>query len=226
MQINDLVSRVEQRLEKLGLTHTEASRRATGSTETIRNWMRKAKSGDGGGAGLRSLDAVAGVLRTNVTWLTTGTGPEEGDAEVIVPVEAPLLTWVSAGQLSSDSAVDEAIGTARAILPPGDWIALRVEGESMDRISPPGSIIFVDRGDKRLVTGGFYVIDDGEGSTTYKRFQAYPMKKGKAAPAIPRGRWREGWFEPVSKNKELPAFRPDNEPKIVGRVKLTQLDLT
>lgn len=125
-------------------------------------------------------------------------------------VEAPLIAWVSAGQLMSDSAIDEAIGTAKAVLGPGDWIALRVEGESMDRISPPGSIIFVDRSDKRLSNGGFYVIDDGEGQSTYKRFVA----------------GEEMRFEPVSKNKELLAIYPDNEPTIVGRVKLTMLDLT
>lgn len=128
----------------------------------------------------------------------------------LVATVAPVIAWVSAGQLMSDSAIDEAIGTARAVLGPGDWIALRVEGESMDRISPPGSIIFVDRKDKRLVNGAFYVIDDGEGEATYKRFVAGEQMK----------------FEPVSKNKDLPAIYPDNEPTIVGRVKLTMLDLT
>lgn len=209
MNIKGLVARIEQRLEKVGLTHTEASRRATGSSETIRSWIRAAKRGEDVGASVRSLRSVAEILNTNVPWLAEGVGPEEGDPASLLAIEAPLLTWVSAGQLSSDAAVDEALGTARAVLPPGDWIALRVEGESMDRISPPGSIIFVDRGDKRLVTGGFYVIDDGEGRATYKRFQANPMR-----------------FEPVSKNKELPAIYPDNEPTVVGRVKLTMLDLT
>lgn len=191
------------------MTHTEASRRATGSTETIRNWMRAAEKGRKAGVSLRTLEPVARVLRTSALWLSEESGPEEGDPSGLFATEAPLVSWVSAGQLSSDAAVDEALGTAKAVLPPGDWIALRVEGESMDRISPPGSIIFVDRADKRLVTGAFYVIDDGEGGTTYKRFQARPMR-----------------FEPVSKNKALEALYPDNEPTIVGRVKLTTLDLT
>lgn len=128
----------------------------------------------------------------------------------LVATEAPLISWVSAGHLMSDSAIDEAIGTAKAVLGPGDWIALRVEGESMDRISPPGSIIFVDRSDKRLANGAFYVIDDGEGHSTYKRFVAGDEMR----------------FEPVSKNKDLKPIYPDNEPTVVGRVKLTMLDLT
>lgn len=209
MKIRDLTARIWARLETKGLSAAEASRRATGSADTIRNWKRAADKGDDVGPGIKNLAAVAEVLGTNVPWLMDGIGPEDGPANALVPIEAPLLTWISAGQLSSDSAVDEALGTAQAILPHGDWIALRVEGESMDRISPPGSIIFVDRADKRLVNGGFYVIDDGEGRSTYKRFVANPMR-----------------FEPVSKNKDLPAIYPDNEPTIVGRVKLTTLDLT
>lgn len=209
MEIKDLVRRIDIRLEKLGVTHTEASRNATGSTETIRNWRRAAKDGRNVGVAQRTLDAVARELRTNALWLAEEIGPEEGEPAELFATEVPLVSWVSAGKLSSDSAVDEALGAAKAVLPSGDWIALRVDGESMDRISPPGSIIFIDRRDKRLVNGGFYVIDDGEGGSTYKRFRAGPMR-----------------FEPVSKNKDLPTLFPDNEPTIVGRVKLTTLDLT
>jgi hypothetical protein len=150
----------------------------------------------------------AKALGVSLQWLFFGEGnPHDADPEpVIAALEVPLFTSVTAGLLS-DNPVDEAMGTAKAALPPGDWIAFRVDGESMDRISPPGSIIFVDRADKRLVNGGFYVIDDGTGQSTYKRFVA-PMK-----------------FEPVSKNKSLEPFYPDNEPTIIGRVKLTTLSL-
>lgn len=209
MEIKDLVRRINVRLKKLQTTHTQVSRDATGSTETIRNWVRAAKDGKNVGVAQRTLEAVARELRTNALWLSEEVGPEEGGPAELFATEAPLVSWVSAGQLSTDSAVDEALGTAKAVLPAGDWIALRVDGESMDRISPPGSIIFVDRYDKRLVNGGFYVIDDGEGGSTYKRFRARPTR-----------------FEPVSKNKDLPTLFPDNEPTIVGRVKLTTLDLT
>lgn len=151
----------------------------------------------------------AKALGVNLHWLFTGEGgPHDADPEATVAaLEVPLYTSVSAGLLG-ESLADEPLGTAKAALPPGDWIAFRVDGESMDRISPPGSIIFVDQADKRLVNGGFYVIDDGTGRTTYKRFVP-PMK-----------------FEPVSKNKSLEPFYPDNEPVIIGRVKLTTLSLT
>lgn len=210
MEMKAILQRIRRRLSALDMKPATASRLATGSPDLIRNWERGVREGKNPGASTNTLSALASVLGTNVPWLVDGTGQEVGEPLAMAVVEAPLVSWVSAGVLTSDSAIDAAIGTARAVLQPGDWIALRVEGESMDRISPPGSIIFVDRRDKRLVTGGFYVIDDGNGNATYKRF------------VTERGRMR---FEPVSKNKDLPAIFPDNEPTVVGRVKLTMLDL-
>lgn len=211
MNMQEILRRVDSRLNKLDMKAATASREATGSPDLIRNWKRAVENGKNPGATTSTLTRLAKVLRTNVPWLIEEVGDENAiEASLDYAVEVPLLSWVSAGMLSSEAVADEAIGTAKAVLGEGDWIALRVEGESMDRISPPGSIIFVDRSDKRLVTGGFYVIGDGEGNSTYKRFQAQPKMR----------------FEPVSKNKELPAIFPDNEPTIVGRVKLTMLDLT
>jgi len=211
MNMREILRRVDIRLAKVGKTAAGASREATGSPDLIRNWRRAVQAGKNPGASTLTLSKLAVVLKTNVPWLTEEVGDENSlETSLMFVREVPLVSWISAGVLSSDLAIDEAIGTAKAALGDGDWIALRVEGESMDRISPPGSIIFVDRSDRRLVTGGFYVIDDGEGNSTYKRFQAQPRMR----------------FEPVSKNKELPAIYPDNEPTIVGRVKLTMLDLT
>ena len=41
----------------------------------------------------------------------------------------------------------------------------------MNKISPPESIIFVNRRDKRLVANACYVIADENGATTYKRYR-------------------------------------------------------
>lgn len=140
--------------------------------------------------------------------------PEELLSESATPsIRAPLIAWVSAGAMRGNDLSDEQLGVVSAFgLPPGDWIALRVEGDSMDRISPPGSIIFVNRKDKRLVGNALYVIDDGEGNATYKRF-----RPGKTGP-----RFR---FEPVSANADLDALFPENEPTIIGRVRRTMLDM-
>jgi SOS-response transcriptional repressor LexA len=131
-----------------------------------------------------------------------------GSSEVHPEMMAvPLLSWISAGELTRDDVAQEAIGTiAVADLPEGDWIALEVKGTSMDRISPPGSNIVLNRKDKRLVPNACYVIDDGEGNATYKRFRPNPMR-----------------FEPVSTDPSHETLFPDNEPTIVGRVGLSQI---
>lgn len=116
----------------------------------------------------------------------------------------PLVSWVSAGALARDDVADEQLGKIIVSdLPKGDWIALRVEGTSMDRISPPESIIFIDRSDKRLVSNALYVIDDGEGNATYKRYRPGPPPR----------------FEPVSTDASHEPIFFENEPLIIGRVR-------
>jgi len=133
------------------------------------------------------------------------------DGEGIPTITVPLISWVSAGSMMRDDVVDEALGSLRvADLPAtADWIALRVEGDSMDRISPPGSIIFVDRRDNRLVANGCYVIADDEGNATYKRYRPSPIVR----------------FEPVSNNTAHEPIFPENDPIIVGRVKRSMINM-
>lgn len=130
-------------------------------------------------------------------------------------VAAPLISWVSAGKLEkpdvsildlSDSERVSAVG----LDPGGRWIALRVSGDSMDRISPPESIIFVNLKERKLIPNACYVIEDEEGGSSYKRYRPDPA------------RW-----EPVSINKKHKPYlvEGDRGPKIIGRVKRTVLDL-
>ena len=81
----------------------------------------------------------------------------------------------------------------------------------MDRISPPGSIIFVDIKDRRLVANACYVIrDEVEGGSSYKRYRPSPA------------RW-----EAVSTSKRHKPYliKGDRAPTVIGRVKRTVLDL-
>jgi len=129
-------------------------------------------------------------------------------------VPTPLVSWVSAGDPKVADAVLETDDTpkvyAPGLDPRGDWIALRVEGTSMDRISPPDSIILVNRRDKRLVPNACYVISlDEEGEATYKRYRPDPER-----------------FEPVStQDHETLYFPQSSAPRIIGRVRRTILDL-
>lgn len=187
---------------------------------------------DAGGIGPTALAAAVGTSKQNVArwaaqerklpleWAEAiGRYLAIDIAELLLPnrgpVGAPLISWVSAGVLKTPGIVLE-LGEAKTAYvhgldPKGDWIALQVEGDSMDRISPPESIIFVDRKDRRLVTNACYVIADAEGGeATYKRFRANP------------DRW-----EPVSTNPEHePVFvKEGSEPAIVGRVRKTLLSM-
>ncbi|WP_425491903.1 LexA family transcriptional regulator [Kaustia mangrovi] len=130
------------------------------------------------------------------------------------PLLAPLISWVSAGELlSADHTHD--FGDAPHIPcpgldPMGEWIALRVEGDSMDRISPPDSVIFVNLRDRNLVANGCYIISNDDGASGYKRWRPNP----------------ERW-EAVSTN---PAHEPKfvlngSGPRIIGRVRRTMLDM-
>lgn len=153
------------------------------------------------------LPALAQALGVGVHELDPSYTP---DAEGIPTLSVPYLAWVSAGAMIRDDIADEALGHIRvADLPvSGDWIALKVSGDSMDRISPPDSIIFVDRSDRNLVPNGCYVISDVEGNATYKRYRSSPVR-----------------FEPVSSNPRHEPIFPDNDPIVVGRVRRSILNM-
>jgi transcriptional regulator with XRE-family HTH domain len=130
------------------------------------------------------------------------------DASGLPTTSVPVVTWVSAGDLLQPDVAVERLSTLYFTdLAPGDWVALRVQGESMNRISPDGSIIIVNRRDKTLVPNKCYVIDDGEGRATFKRYRSNPDR-----------------FEPVSTD-DFPTIFPDNTPKIIGRVHRSIIDL-
>lgn len=150
------------------------------------------------------LPQIARALGSAVSDIDPNYQGETPEAQII-----PLLSWISAGAMLREDVADEALGIISVSdLPPGDWIALKVVGDSMDRISPPDSTIFVDRRDKSLVANALYVIADDEGNATYKRFRPGPPRR----------------YEPVSVNPVHEPIIPEHDPLIVGRVKRTTLD--
>lgn len=192
----DYARRLQEARERRGFTSARAAAEFFG---WVYDSYAQHENGTRGIA--RAASKYAKAFRVSEAWLLTGEGQPGSDLIV------PHLSWVSAGAMMRDDVSDEAIGTIEvAGLPPGDWFALTVRGTSMDRISPPDSVIFVNRKDKRLVANACYIIDDGEGMATYKRYRPDPMR-----------------FEPVSTDPSHETLFPDNEPAIVGRVGLTML---
>lgn len=127
--------------------------------------------------------------------------------------QIPLLSWVSAGQVADLGALEEASAAERiavADLPPGDYFATDVRGDSMDRVSPDGSRIIVNFADKRLVAGKAYIFSL-RGETTYKFYQPNP---------VPR-------LEPFSTNPSHRTIFLDERDSwdVVGRVWRSYIDL-
>ncbi|PRX09997.1 UNVERIFIED_ORG: SOS-response transcriptional repressor LexA [Martelella mediterranea] len=152
---------------------------------------------------VRAAARYAKAFRISEGWLLTGDGDAPGPA-------IPLVSLVSAGKLEQPNGYipsDEFVTVPAGGLPAGDWIALRVEGDSMDDYSPPGSIIFVNRRERDPVDGGFYVVCTDDGEATYKRYRANPER-----------------LEPQSSNKAHETIFPQGSLTIIGRVRRTMLD--
>lgn len=175
---------IEQLAERTGLSVGYISRMASGKRNVS----------------LKNLSKIADALKVSPTELI----------EEQRPVDIPIVSWVSAGMMLRDDGQQDAIGSIQMpdLDPRGNWIALKVEGDSMDRISPPGSLIFVDLDDRELIPNGCYVIADSDNHVTYKRFRSNPPR-----------------FEPVSTNLALQPIYPDGDPTVIGRVRRSLIDM-
>lgn len=125
----------------------------------------------------------------------------------------PLVSWVSAGRLAAEEAVRNVDIEKHVIatdLPKGDWIALRVRGDSMDRIAPDGSVIFVNRSDTEPKEDKLYVFSLGDtGEATFKRFRG-----GKTIR-----------LQPFSSNSDHETITAPEDLRVVGRVRRVITDL-
>ena len=120
--------------------------------------------------------------------------------------DVPLVSMVSAGNLRAQAGVTEEDIIRRikvGDLTKGDWIALQVEGDSMNRVAPDGAIILVDRSDDRLIDGRFYIFSLDGGDTTFKMFKRNPNR-----------------MQPYSTNADHMAWPADRDDLYVfGRVR-------
>jgi SOS-response transcriptional repressor LexA len=197
-----ILERIDATIKKLGISERALSMRANNTPDLVRNWRTKDVL-----PRLDTLIQVANALGRSPEWLAFGAGAED-------KIWIPRISWVNAGSFGvadSVDALDDHPKIEVAGLPPGEYVALDVVGDSMDRISPPGSIVIVDRSDRRLVHNACYVVQDGEGGATYKRYRQSPIR-----------------FEPVSNNPEHEPLYPENDnlPTIFGRVVRSTIDLT
>lgn len=89
MMLKDILKRIDQRLDALGLTESVASKNAGLSDSAIRNVRRAVKSGKDQGVSTRTLELLAPVLKTSVGWLTTGEGEPIADSLDLLVAQIP-----------------------------------------------------------------------------------------------------------------------------------------
>lgn len=208
MAINELIQRVDRRLRELGIGAVEAAASVDGLE---RNYIRDLLEGKKRSFSQSKLPLVAKALQWSIPEVLGDPSPRKERASTKI-FEVPLLDSVTAGKLKTPSSqvpIEDVPLLAFADLGRGDWFALKVEGDSMDRYSPEGSIIVVNKADRDLINGRCYVFSL-EGRVTYKV-------------------WRGGeppYLAPHSTNPDnAPIFFKKRDLEVIGRVKRTVLDL-
>lgn len=157
---------------------------------------------------IQSLAQLLGIDRSDLY-----RHPDDVPSEAPHVMDVPRVSWVTAGELGDQAAAFDFSDfpmEAGVDLPSGRYIALKVEAgaNSMNKISPPESIIFVNLDDRRLVPNACYVIADEQGRATYKRYR--PNENPVFQPAS---------YEEV----EPPTL--DGAITVVGRVRRSQIDM-
>jgi repressor LexA len=90
-----------------------------------------------------------------------------------------------------------------------DAFVVIVEGDSMDLVAAHGEGIIVDPRDLDLIAGKYYIVANGEGETTFKRYMENPAR-----------------LEPCSSNKSHKSIFPGRDIfTIVGRARKKVADL-
>ncbi len=202
--------RLTRALSETGMSWPEAARRFGWSYNTL-----KSNANGNAAFGFKKAMVYAARLKVRAEWLYAGTEPmrEPTKAERRAAIDVPVVGWVQAGQLTDRTAIHD-MGDVDYVttdgLGPGEWFATDVQGDSMDRVSPEGSRIFVNADDRTLVAGRFYLFSL-RGETTYKRYYDDPIQR----------------LEPFSTNPSNRAIflTKDNDWLVVGRVVRSIIDV-
>jgi len=211
--LKDIYDRIVQRLDATGLGGREACRAAGLHPDTLRNIKRALEAGTGSRTGIssRTIAALAPVLGTTGAWLMEGSTERSAAPAQDWGATLSLVDWGSVGlYAAADLPVpdDRNLGEPCGRWPSG-YFATRVPDNAMNRISPAGSYIVVDRGDRSTAEGLCYlaVLD---GVPMFRRWFAQPDRA-----------------EPFSSDPgfKIEYLTPGRSWQIIGRVRRTLLDI-
>ncbi len=207
---DQIIARLADRLAELKITENDASTRA-GLERTFLSQLRRSPAR---WPRVDNLQRICDALGLRMYFVTTGRGPRLiGERDYGADIaEVPLVSWVAATGFSETTAVERGDDLSYLPvpgLPRGDFIALRVVGDSMNLIAPDNSVIVVDRSDTALKPGNFYVFATPDhGEATFKRWRSRPDR-----------------LEPYSTNPAHDPIYPESPPTVIGRVRKVMLDL-
>lgn len=152
--------------------------------------------------------------RLDVTpeWLLWGRSAPSDNAASAPLFSMPVISWATAGKLGDPSTQIPEVDAPLIVLnglESGNYFATRVDGDSMNIVSPEGSTIIVNRSEIDLIPGRAYIFSH-RGKTTYKRWQDDPPR-----------------LQPYSTNPANEAIFPKSADDwdVVGRVRRTIFDL-
>jgi SOS-response transcriptional repressor LexA len=150
-------------------------------------------------------------FRVRAEWLYDGSGPmREIGRPARAPQEIPVIGWVSAGKVADIGQVEEEDRFIAGGLPPGEYFATEIVGDSVDRIAPEGARIIVNAADRNPRDGKFYIFAH-HGEPTVKRYRSKPVRR----------------LEPFSTNPQHePIFIGEKGWRCIGRVVRSVIDLS
>lgn len=177
MGLVDILSRIKERRDELGLSEGAVSIQAGLSRDGIRNWRRRVEAGeDAAGATVNALEGVARVLRVSETWLIHGIG--DGPQTSLISV----IGKVGAGAPVPLCDADEVQGGIFQVAAPpqllrrgpvSQFAAVMVEGNSMIPVYEPGEILFYSRATHEGIldedVGRACIVEDANGMAWVKQ---------------------------------------------------------
>lgn len=149
----------------------------------------------------KAAELYAKAFGTTAGWLLFGEHP----VIEVEDVKIPLVSMVSAGRMRDQAGVfqtDIEKYVHLNDLPTGDWIALTVEGDSMNRLAPDGSVVIVNRADDVLIDGKFYIFSLDGSQATFKTFRRGPDR-----------------LQPFSTNPDFMSTPVSEDLYVFGRVR-------
>lgn len=141
------------------------------------------RSHENGGRGfdVEAAQRYGKAFGVNPIWLL-GLGVEADDPELPGRGNGAQLGSIPIVGAVQGGNWREAVKRSAASMPrpdpsvPPEAFALRVTGDSMDELVEDGGTVIVDPQDKDLFPGRYYVVMNGDGETTFKRFMADPAR--------------------------------------------------